>query len=170
MSEFSIPPGDLVDQYTEIVNGRKRVFTLSATHVHVRMTQGFRQLHDVRIPLEWLTPDYATGTLQSVNYRWVGTSLALLILPLTFAIYADAKPPNPWFFIGGLLTAVGVILALLTLVSAFLPRRCYRFANAQGIFVLDAIAIGPDKNRCEEFADRIREMILASTRRPPETL
>jgi hypothetical protein len=170
MSEFSIPPGDAVDQYTEVVNGRKRVFTLSETHVHVRMTQGLGALHDVRIPLEWLTPDYGTGSLRSVNLRWVGMSLALIFLPLTLSIYADAKPPNPWFFIAITLAAVGVILALVTLVTAFIPRRFYRFANSQGVFILDVIAVGAEKRHCEQFADHIRERILVLRQKPSESL
>lgn len=161
MSEFPIPADTIASQYTEIVEGRKRVFALSATHVHVRMTHGFGSASDVRIPLEWLTPDYATWKFQRLNRRLGTISVLFAVLPAMILVNAELKPPGALFFIlaGAALLGIGLLIA--TLATTLLPRVSYRFPNAQGIIVLDLIAMGPEKDRCEQFAEEIRTAILA---------
>ena len=103
-----------------------------------------------------MRPDYGYIHFRSRRYVYGFMLLAAFSLLL-------------WIFLGPFHLPISsprvlltIALAVLSLASSlyYLPKyKAYRFANKSGILAFDVIVAGPEKARCQEFADLLAQTI-----------
>ncbi len=160
MSEIPAPPQTVISQFTEVMNGRRRTFTLSDSHIQVVMKAGGGMAGDVRLPLKWVSPDYSTHSIRAMALNWLGGGLALAVMPLVVGFYFDVFHSTGWKFLIFGLSALGLGTVLAVLARAAIPRRMFAFMNHQGIIILTVIQTGPESHRAELFVDEVRDQAL----------
>ena len=147
---------EVLAKYHDSAPGTRREFTLYADHVQVVGYIIGGSNFDIRAPLQDMRPDYGYIHFRSRRYVYGFMLLAAFSLLL-------------WIFLGPFHLPISsprvlltIALAVLSLASSlyYLPKyKAYRFANKSGILAFDVIVAGPEKARCQEFADLLAQTI-----------
>lgn len=139
--------------------GLNRDMALYTDRVHILGRQRWRGEFDVNILLRGLEPDISTTRWHGPGFgRALGcfTGSVLMFAYYFWQLGSSMTPAHVAF------PAIAAVISIAAFIVCYPMYKAYRFLNTSGMVILDVIESGPDKDRCEEFAIQISDMIRAA--------
>jgi hypothetical protein len=151
-----------IDTYSERLLQVRRDFALYPDRVVIRARWLLGRRVEQTVQLACLSPEPRPLTIRQKAARWAGWIFALGLLILAMAEYnRKGGAVGPLEYAGALVAAAGAALIFVT----YPPKvRFVRFDAEPGKRALDIGRAGPDKQRFEQFVQRVQKQIRQARR------
>lgn len=152
--------------YTERLPQVSRTFTLYPDHVLVQAHWRVKGDFTNKIPLTTLKPKYKELKIRNKLFKPAAVLLAMGVVVLAFQLYPQwPRSLNPALILSFVMILVGGVLSGIW----YRAVTFVRFDAEKGKPGLDIAEAGPDRDRFDEFVERIQKEIRAEQRRQPRT-